>query len=63
MNDRYEALPDRADVLLCRECSTRTLGYCIPIDEVEAHDTWHAGQPAPNPTARLAIIRGEVRHE
>jgi hypothetical protein len=39
---RYGVMSDR--LLLCRDCSTRTLGYLIPADEREAHDDWHAAQ-------------------
>jgi hypothetical protein len=50
--DRYAAYPDRADVLLCKDCSTRSTGHLIPADEVADHDVWHDEQ-VPQRHARI----------
>lgn len=41
-DDRYAAHYDRADLLICRECSTRVQVVTIPADEDELHNQWHA---------------------
>jgi len=44
MAERYRAWPDRADLLMCQECSSRTQVALIPADERQEHDDWHAEQ-------------------
>ena len=39
---RYRDYPDRLDLVICGDCSTRALLYLIPRDEQLEHDAWHA---------------------
>jgi hypothetical protein len=40
--ERYENLPDRPDLVICRDCSSRSFGYLLARKEIPAHDYQHA---------------------
>lgn len=42
MEPRYGDYPDRPDLTICHDCSTRATGIAIPRDEIPNHDQWHA---------------------
>ena len=39
--NRYADHWSRGDLVICHECSDRTLVFAIPRDEREEHDAWH----------------------
>lgn len=41
---RYRDYQDRLDLVICGDCSTRSLLALIPRDEIAEHDAWHAGE-------------------
>lgn len=41
MVDRYRDYQDRLDLVICGECSDRTMLYLIPREEMAEHDAWH----------------------
>ena len=41
MTDRYRNYPDRLDLAICSDCSSRELLYLIDREEIPAHDAWH----------------------
>lgn len=42
MSDRYSDYPDRPDLVVCRDCSSRSHLAAIRRDEIEEHDRGHA---------------------
>lgn len=41
LHPRYRAMTDRADVVVCGDCSSRATVVTIPNDELQQHDGWH----------------------
>lgn len=39
--DRYRNYPDRPDLVICRDCSSRSTVVTIPRDEVAPHNQLH----------------------
>lgn len=44
MSNRYHDYPDpnRPDLVICHDCTSRNYAVAIPRDEIPQHDDWHA---------------------
>lgn len=46
---RYKSSDRHYRQLICLDCSSRTTVVAIPVDEMEAHDSWHQDTESDGP--------------